>query len=203
MDPADYTLDTLSEIVTSHLGPVQLYGNIEPNSADGTYALITDPTNIPGFSDSDIAISAASLKRDHVVVYVFENVQSTTTFELEVIRRLEGLPTDENQSREKRSVQLPNEYSTTMDILRKVDPFPQKLIPLSKLLDMEGVVVAGFWDMPVFHTLKNVAKFGLDELRKSDTVRDAIMKAAPNLTNLIVSKIPGLDVFAPAISNKV
>lgn len=36
-----------------------------------------------------------------------------------------------------------------------------------------------------------------------DPVKEALTKAAPTLTNMILSKIPGLDIIAPHVTKMV
>ena len=48
-----------------------------------------------GTEDTNMMIAATDLARRHVVIITLEDVTAGTTFELEVIRRIEGIPTDE------------------------------------------------------------------------------------------------------------
>lgn len=48
-----------------------------------------------------------------------------------------------------------------------------------------------------------MAKAGFNVIKRIDPVREALTKAAPTLTNMILSKIPGLDMIAPHVTKLV
>lgn len=37
-------------------------------------------------------------------------------------------------------------------------------------MSVNGIYMAGIWDMPLFQTVKNLAKYGLDAVKKNKTV---------------------------------
>lgn len=61
-------------------------------------------SGITATEDTNLMIAQTDLNRRHVIIITMEDVAANTTFELEVIRRIEGIPTDESQSLETRQV---------------------------------------------------------------------------------------------------
>lgn len=71
--------------------------------------------------DEQLQISAYAMSRKHTVIILMEDINSTTSFELEIIRRVEGIANDEYQTSEQRQCQLSDKYSSPLDVLRKIN----------------------------------------------------------------------------------
>lgn len=67
----------------------------------------------------------------HLTIILIEN-PGGATFELEMIRRFEGVPSDQAQSLEKRQVLLSDAYSSPLDIIRRIDVNTGLKVPLSR-----------------------------------------------------------------------
>jgi hypothetical protein len=74
------------------------------SSSDSTEpTVLVDPhLDFESDSDSRISISAKSLQRPHTTVILFEQVVEGTSFEIEIIRRIEGIPSEKGQVFEER-----------------------------------------------------------------------------------------------------
>jgi hypothetical protein len=79
-----------------------------------------------------------------------EGVAPGTTFELEIIRRFEGIPTEDSMTFQRSSVVLSSQYSNALDILRRM-PVSQIIRGGQNTFDDLGMVeMHGLWNLPVF-----------------------------------------------------
>lgn len=69
------------------MGPCSFYGD-DTNNVWTYIANITAPTLS---QDDRIALNATDLRRKHTVIITMEDIAANTTFELEIIRRVEGI----------------------------------------------------------------------------------------------------------------
>lgn len=76
-------------------------------------------------------------------------------------------------------------------------------IPHYQLKLDEDMVLAGLFSSNFWQKAKDLAKAGFNVIKKIDPVKEALTKAAPTLTNMILSKIPGLDIIAPHVTKMV
>lgn len=135
----------LQSLHDNYLGPLSFWGD----DNNGTYSPIISTNTPTATTDNNFSFSAADLRRRHTVIIVMEGVTAGTSFELEVIRRIEGIPNESNMSREKHAHQLSESYSTPLDILRKTN-FADFYRPYHTFMDEEEIYVGAFWNSPFF-----------------------------------------------------
>jgi len=79
-----------------------------------------------------------------------EGVAAGTTFELEIIRRFEGIPTEDSMTFQRSSVVLSPNYSNALDILRRI-PVNSIIRGGHNVFDERGMIeMNGLWNLPIF-----------------------------------------------------
>lgn len=75
--------------------------------------------------------------------------------------------------------------------------------PKYMLNQMDDILLLGIFDSPLWSKAKDLFKIGLHKATKIPIVKQTLMKLAPAVTNSLISKIPGLDMFAPTLTEMV
>lgn len=70
---------------------------------------------------SPASFGTRELRMPHVALITMQGLQVGSTYEFEINRHFEGIPTAENASRELRLCNLPPEYASPLQILHKAD----------------------------------------------------------------------------------
>lgn len=93
-------------------------------------------------------------------------------------------------------------FSSALDILRKED-HGAMYAPKYMLNQLDDIVLLGLFDSPLWRKAKDLFKMGIHKATKIPVIKQSLMKLAPAVTNSIISKIPGLDMFAPTLTDMV
>lgn len=70
-------------------------------------------------------------------------------------------------------------------------------------LDNDAVQLAGLFDSPLWRKAADLAKMGLSKLVNHPATKQALMQLAPSLANSLISKIPGLDLLGPQVTQAI
>lgn len=180
----------------SYKGPLLLYGR----NAGGAWipATTTAIYNSWG-ADVEIAIAAESFSRNHTVIIAIEGAQPGSNFELNFDAHYEGIPLNMLSAVETREAPLPEQYSTTLDVLRKFHDGQLK-VPMSSIY-MDDLALLGIFGDGFFKKASDFIKRGLQNISKIEPVRQIILNMLPKAVGSLASKIPVLDAFKDDIVN--
>lgn len=132
---------------------------------------------------------------------MFEQVVEGTSFEIEIIRRLEGIPSEKGQVFEERVARLPDEYSSAFDLLRQHKHVPMYREPLQGELTR---YMQGLSDWPLIQTFADMLGMDMDKVDEiGDDISDWMLRAAPNVTRILLGAIPGASGVADIIGDAV
>jgi hypothetical protein len=109
----------------------------------------------------------------HVALITMQGLQPGSTYEIEITRHFEGVPTAESASREMEFCQLPPEYSSPLQILHKAD-LKDHIISPAEYYMQRGILLRGLWDLPVLRSIKDVINMGLDTISSQPEMVDLL-----------------------------
>jgi len=100
------------------MGPISFFGR-RPGDKWRYLNDLSIPMNTPewGKIDTEYAISAEDLGRNHTFIVSFE-ANAGITYEVELVRHWEIVPAEDSPF-EVRDVMLPDNYSSTLDLIRR------------------------------------------------------------------------------------
>lgn len=117
----------------------------------------------------EATIGTREMRQPHVAVIAMEGLTAGASYEFELVRHFEGIPTAEANTRELRSFILPEKYASPLHVLRKAQLKDHVISPYEYYMQ-RGIYLRGLWDLPILSDLKTVLNFGLDKIQKTPAV---------------------------------